>query len=281
VIYFEILKSLRGSRRMKKDNYIAIFDSGLGGFTALMEAVKMFPYENFLFYADTANVPYGEKSKNTVRELTLKSIKDISSYGVKAVIIACNTATSAVGEELRGNYPFTVLGMEPAIKPALIETQNNKKSDRVLLLSTLLTMKGEKLSRLIESIDINKRVDCMPLPGLVEFAEKMEFSGREVEKYIEEQILQRKLDQYGAIVLGCTHFIWYKELLEKMLPAHIKIFDGNHGTLMLLQKILKDSDLLSEKENKDREILIHFTNGINDEKKETLERKLGLSVQVI
>ena len=266
---------------MRSDSYIAIFDSGLGGFTALLDAVKLFPYENFLFYADTANVPYGEKPVNVTRDLTLKSIEDISSYGVKAVVLACNTATSAAAEELRGRYSFPVLGMEPAIKPALSEIQNNGKSNRVLLLSTLLTMKGEKLLKLIDNIDTDKRVDCLPLSELVEFAEKMDFSGPEVIKYIEQKILQLELDQYGAVVLGCTHFIWYKELLKKMLPAHIKIFDGNMGTLMLLQRTLKDSNLLLTEENKNREILLHFTKGIDDEKKAVLEKELGVTVRVI
>ena len=266
---------------MERNNYIAIFDSGVGGFTTLMDAVNIFPNENFLFFADTANVPYGEKPLERARELTFKAVEHIGEYGTKAVVLACNTATSAAAAQLRQTYSIPILGMEPAIKPALGATRDNTEAKRVLLLSTLLTMRGEKLARLLSNIDTDNRVDCLPLSGLVEFAENMDFSSRQVIDYLKQNIFELELSRYGAIVLGCTHFIWYRKLLQQMLPPHIKLFDGNIGTLENLRAILKEKELLASRKESERKIILHFTDNTNTDRTNLLVKMLGFPAEVV
>lgn len=262
---------------MENAKYIAIFDSGIGGFTTLLDALDIFPAENFLFYSDTANVPYGEKPISIVKNLTMKSIENIIKYDVKAIVLACNTATSAAGMEFRKDYAIPIIGMEPAIKPALTVTQSKTKSNRVLLLSTPLTMKGDKLTNLLEVVDNDNRVDCLALPELVIYAEEMDFASQRVVNYIKEKILNLNLEQYGAIVLGCTHFIWYRELLRKLLPHNIGIFDGNEGTLHYLQYILSKSDCL-EKKSDSQNVILHFTGDKKPQLGKILKHKMDKNV---
>lgn len=266
---------------MDERKYIAIFDSGIGGFTALQTAVTLFPTENFLFYADTQNVPYGVKSAAQVKELTLKAAADIVAYGVKALVLACNTATSAAAASLRDMYQFPILGMEPAIKPALTATRDLLAYNRVLLLCTPLTMQGGKLAENIGKVDLEHRVDCRPLPGLVDFAEDMEFYGPRVTDYLQTNVVEPVRENYGAVVLGCTHFIWYKNLLRQLLPAHISLFDGNVGTLNHLRNILAGCHAEKTGPGQEREILLHFTGDIGKKKLATLISHIPEPVKTI
>lgn len=266
---------------MQERKYIAIFDSGIGGFTALQTAVSLFPTESFLFYADTKNVPYGVKSAAKVKELTLTAAADIITYGVKALVLACNTATSAAAASLREMYQFPILGMEPAIKPALAATRELSADNRVLLLCTPLTMQGGKLAENISKIDLEHRVDCQPLPGLVDFAEKMEFYGPQVTDYLLTNVVEPARKHYGAVVLGCTHYIWYKDLLRELLPPHISLFDGNVGTLNHLRSILAGGQTEQTRTVQEREILLHFTRDIGKDKLATLVSHIPEPVKTI
>lgn len=258
---------------------IAIFDSGIGGFTALAEAARLFPAENFLFYADTAHVPYGEKPLAQVQELTAAAVADILTYNVKAIIIACNTATSAAAQQLRARYAIPILGMEPAIKPALLGTSAEQ---RVLLLCTPLTAEGQKLSSLVEQVDSAGRVDCLPLPQLVTLAEQLDFDSPKLRQCLEQTVLSRDLSRYGAMVLGCTHFVWYRELLRQLLPAHIRLYDGNRGTLNYLRNILREqgSDPAAPGSGQ-RQIIAHFTAPISAAKQAALTDKLGEPLVIV
>lgn len=248
----------------------------------MLDAVELFPHENFLFYGDTQNVPYGEKRTEAVKALTLEAVAGIvAAYDVKALVLACNTATSAAVAPLREIYDFSILGMEPAIKPALTITQNNLNARRVLLLSTTLTMQSEKLAQNMRKIDPENRVDCIPLGGLVDFAEAMQFAGLPVTEYLKVKVLNLHMEHYGAVVLGCTHFIWYKDLLQKLLPAHVKLFDGNAGTLKHLRNTLARVNELAVSHNPPREILLHFTGNIDNVKLETLIGKIKMPVKVL
>lgn len=247
---------------------VAIFDSGVGGFTVLLDAVQVFSDEDFLYYADTANVPYGEKTAEEVRKLVEASVKKIKEHEVKAIVLACNTATSAAANMLREHSDIPIIGMEPAIKPALAAT-----SKKVLLLSTELTARGKKLKELLNEVDKDNRVEILALPELVMLAEKMDWTSEKAEKYLNDTVLARDLSKYGAIVLGCTHFIWYKGLLSKILPENIQIFDGNAGTLERLRKILEDTKMLEPAGRDDREIKLIFT-GKEDKKRAEAFAKL-------
>jgi glutamate racemase len=214
---------------------IAIFDSGIGGITFLREAWRHLPAENFIYFADTENVPYGTRSADEVRRLVNEAVGFLSRQDIKALVIACNTATSAAVNDLRSRYAFPILGMEPAIKPAL----RHAAGKRVLVFSTSLTCSGDKLRLLCSSIDRNHQVDALPLDELVQTAERFDFDSPRVRKIVSDKLSRIDATAYGAVVLGCTHFIHYRSLIAQALPADIRIFDGNRGTLNNLCRILR------------------------------------------
>lgn len=226
---------------------IGFFDSGIGGLSVLKEALKILPNENYIYFGDTDNAPYGTKSKEEVKELTFKAVEFLVKYHIKALVIACNTATSAAVRSLREVYDFPIIGMEPAIKPAV--EKNNNEGKRVLTLATPLTLKEEKFQSLVSRFDTKHLVDMQPAPKLVEFAERFLFEGPEVENYIKE-ILPRNIDQYGTVVLGCTHFPLFRKVLTRVLPENIDIIDGNRGTVNHLYEILKERNILNNSSEK-------------------------------
>ncbi|MDU5081562.1 glutamate racemase [Tissierella sp. P1] len=243
---------------------IGFFDSGVGGITVLYDTLKMLPNENYIYYADTSNVPYGPKPKDEVKKYIFNAIEFIIEQGVKAIVIACNTATSVAIEELRAKYSIPIIGMEPAVKPAVERNRNTNK--RVLVTATALTLKEEKLQNLITKLDNDHIVDLLPLPGLVQFAEGFEFNEEIVLPYLEEQLLKYDLNNYETIVLGCTHFSFYKDIFRKILPADIDIIDGNIGTVKHLKRILERMDAINEGDGN----IIFYNSGLKVENKEKL-----------
>ncbi|RKN84221.1 glutamate racemase [Paenibacillus ginsengarvi] len=216
---------------------IVFFDSGVGGLTVLREAVRKLPSESYAYYADTLNVPYGVHSREEVYEFVVACIDDIMrSCEVKAIVIACNTATSAAIEELRDRYAFPIIGMEPAVKPALQYVQQS--GGRVLVTATPLTLKERKFQTLVRKLQSPEQVDTLGLPGLVEFAERGVFGGPEVVAYLREQFAPFELQRYGAIVLGCTHFVFFRDSIREVVPPHVVLMDGNDGTVNQLIRVL-------------------------------------------
>lgn len=223
---------------------IGFFDSGIGGITVLYDTLKVLPNEDYIYYADTLNVPYGPKSKDEVKKYIFNAIDFISEQGVKAIVIACNTATSIAIEELRAKYSIPIVGMEPAVKPAV--EKNTDIHKRVLVTATELTLKEEKLNSLIAKLDNKHIVDLLPLPGLVQFSEKLEFNEEIVLPYLNEQLLKYDLSNYETVVLGCTHFSYFKDMFRTLFPSHVNIIDGNIGTAKNLKRILKEMNSLNE-----------------------------------
>ena len=219
---------------------IAFFDSGIGGITVLHEALKSCGSDEYIYYADTLNAPYGTKTKDEVKKFVFDAVDFLVSLKVSAIVIACNTATSVAIEDIRKTYSIPIIGMEPAVKPAVKLTEGTQK--RVLVTATPLTLQEEKLKNLIDRIDNEHIVDLLPLPELVQFAENFEFKDDVVGDYLTGKLSACDLDKYGTIVLGCTHFIFYKNLFKKIIPAHIDVIDGNAGTINNLKNILHQTD---------------------------------------
>ena len=214
---------------------IGFFDSGVGGLTVLREALRVLPHEDYLYFADSAHAPYGVRSKEEVRELVLDAVAFMAGRGIKALVVACNTGTSAAIEDLRQQYDFPVIGMEPAVKSAV--TGNNHQ--RVLVFATELTLREEKFKNLVARVDTEGLVDYLPLQELVRYAERFEFDEAVIQAYLQEKLAALPLADYGTAVLGCTHFLFFKPMLQKVLPG-IQIIDGNLGTVRNLQKQLGD-----------------------------------------
>ena len=210
----------------------------------MYDTLKVLPHEDYIYYADTANVPYGPKPKEDVRKYIFDAVDFIVEQGVKAVVIACNTATSVAIEDLRARYDIPIIGMEPAVKPAVEKTKCGTK--RVLVTATALTLKEEKLHNLITRVDDKHIVDLLPLPGLVHYAEGLDFSEETLLAYLSKELTPFDLAHYETIVLGCTHFSYYKDMFKKLLPPTTYIIDGNLGTANQLKRLLKEQNLLNQ-----------------------------------
>ncbi|QYK67423.1 glutamate racemase [Paenibacillus sp. S02] len=223
---------------------IGFFDSGIGGITVLHDTLKVLPNEDYMYYADTLNVPYGNKTKDDIKKYVLDAIEFISQQKVKAIVIACNTATSAAIEEIRAKSSIPIIGMEPAVKPAVKTKKNIDK--RILVTATALTLREERLQNLITKLDNEHVVDLLPLPKLVQFAESFEFNEQIVLPYLQEQLSIYDLSKYETIVLGCTHFSYYKNIFRTLFSSDVNIIDGNNGTAKKLKKVLEEMNSLNE-----------------------------------
>lgn len=226
---------------------IGIFDSGIGGLSVLHLAVKQLPREQFIYYADEEHVPYGEKTQEEIIGYVDHIIQFMIDRGASAIVIACNTATSAAIGLMRRSYSIPIVGMEPAVKKAVEACREKHASNidckscgegRILIAATPVTLRGQKMTELVERVDSAHRVDLLPLPGLVQFAERGEFCSEAVKNYLQKELSAFDLGQYSSFVLGCTHFNYFKDTLREILPNRIRFVDGNEGTVNRLKSLI-------------------------------------------
>ncbi len=229
---------------------IGIFDSGIGGLSVLHEAYHQLPKQEFIFYADTENVPYGTKSPEQILGYATRITDFLIDKGAQAIVVACNTATSVAIKELRRNYDIPILGMEPAVKPAVEGTEKK----RIMVIATPVTIRQDKLRDLLHRVDEDHRVDLLAMPKLVEFAEREEFDSPAVKEYITSQFGAFDKAKYCALVLGCTHFNYFKPSYREYFGDETLLIDGNEGTVRHLADVLsldrtQDIDMSFDKEN--------------------------------
>ena len=201
---------------------IGIFDSGIGGLSVLHEAYHRLPGQEYIFYADTDHVPYGTKTPEQIVEFAIENVRFLIDKGAEALVVACNTATSVAIKELRSRFEIPILGMEPAVKPAVEGTDDK----RIMVIATPVTIREDKLKDLLHRVDEEHRVDLMAMPRLVEFAEKEQFDTEEVVGYI-----RGRFANFGKDTL---------------------LVDGNYGTVHHL------ADVLGLKMNSDQDTEVYF-----------------------
>ena len=265
---------------------IGIFDSGIGGLSVLHEAYHQLPDQEYIFYADTEHVPYGRKTPQQIIGYATEITEFLIDKGVDAIVVACNTATSVAIKELRKNYDLPILGMEPAVKPAVEGTEGK----RVMVIATPVTIREDKLKDLLHRVDEEHRVDLLAMPGLVEFAEKEIFEGKEVSEYVNSRFSAYDRDDYCALVLGCTHFNYFKPAYREYFGSDALLIDGNRGTIRHLAEVL-DLDISPDKDaklDKEHNILClrnteYFFSGKEVGEGETLEhlKRLHLRLEEI
>ena len=236
-----------------KNRPIGFFDSGVGGLSVMKEAIQVMPNENYIYFGDSKNAPYGVKSVEEVRDLTFKAVEFLLNKGVKGIAIACNTATSAAVADLREIYPdLPLVGIEPALKPAV----ELNKDGNILIMATSMTLKEEKFNRLMNRYKDRASIIPVPCPGLVEFIEAGKLDGKEVEEYLFEKVNTYNGGKIASIVLGCTHYPFIKDTLVKIIGKDITIIDGGLGTAKELRRRLSEKNLLTEsRENGTIEII--------------------------
>ena len=252
----------------KKDKPIGFFDSGVGGISVLKEAVKLLPKEDFIYFGDSKNAPYGTKKIEEVIELSFNAVDFLIKYDVKAVVVACNTATSAAIDDLRQRYTgIPIIGIEPALKPAV----ELNKQGKIIIMATPMTLSEKKFYSLMKTYEKEIDIQALPCAGLVELIEEGILEGNQIEKY-----LKNKLDPYlnskiAAVVLGCTHYPFISKSLIKILSSETTIIDGSMGTAKQLKRQLKENSLLCEKKHRGT---VDIFNSLN--KKQILELSYNL-----
>lgn len=220
---------------------IGVFDSGVGGISVLVEIIKALPYEEFVYYADTLHSPYGNKPEEIVRSLSVKVAEFLTLMGIKSLVVACNTATSVAINEIRKMCPFPVIGMEPALKPAV----ELGLSGKILVMATPLTLKSKKFNELVHHYKHRAEIVPVPCDGLVEIIERKHSCRQEVKEYLSHLFsLVNKVD-ISAIVLGCTHYVLIKKEILHVLGENIAVIDGNWGTARHLRTVLQNKCLLN------------------------------------
>lgn len=218
---------------------VGVFDSGAGGISVLAALLRELPHEDFLYFGDTANAPYGTKPAEQVLSLAENAFDRLLSRGAKAVVIACNTATAAAAASLRARHPdYPIIGMEPALKPA----SQLRHGGAVLVLGTPVTLRLEKFQRLMEHY--GEGAIPLPCPGLMELVEQMDFE--EARRYLSRVLAPWRNDPPDAVVLGCTHYVFLRPVLAELLPAATAVVDGNEGTARQLRRVLAERGLLKD-----------------------------------
>ena len=225
-----------------RQDYIAVFDSGLGGLSVLRHLRRRMPGDRFLYYGDSAHAPSGVRSRAEVEALTLSTAERLMSRGLKALVVACNTATSAAIEPLRAKYPdLIVVGIEPALKLAA----DRFPGGRIGVMATPVTLREEKFCHLLTRYAAKCQVYKIPAPQLVPLIEE----GR-VDTPIMEQTLHGLLDPFAdkmdALVLGCTHFPFASHAMERLLGPRVAVLDGGDGTARETLHRLEAADLLEK-----------------------------------
>lgn len=219
---------------------IGFFDSGLGGISVLHEARRVMPNENYLFFGDNKNAPYGPRPLEEIRALSAAGIQRLLDREVKAIVIACNTATSAYADIVRAEHPeLPIIGMEPALKPAHYARHGGK----VIVLATDATLRLQKFERLMARYGD----DAIPVvgEGLVELVETGRAHAPEAARRMHALLDPYRHEQVDAVVLGCTHFPYLRNYVQEIFPE-AQLFDGRYGTVLRLKDQLEKFGLRSD-----------------------------------
>ena len=228
---------------MDKNSYIAVFDSGVGGVSVLRELRALMPGERFYYFGDSINAPYGKKTTEQVRELTLAAgRKLLIARDCKALVVACNTATAAAITDLREAYPDRIIvGIEPALKLAC----DRHPGGTVGIMATDVTLREKKLAALMERVKRDCTVLRVHAPGAVELVEAGKCETDEAVALM-ERLLGEYIGNLDALVLGCTHYPFLKKAMGVVLGDRVELLDGGEGTARETRRRLLEAGLLWE-----------------------------------
>ena len=250
----------------KKNDYIAVFDSGVGGISVLRHLIRLMPGERFVYFGDSANAPYGSRPTREIRELTLAAVHSLlEEYPLKALVIACNTATAAAVNDIRNAHPdLIVVGIEPALKVAA----DHYPGGRVGVLATEVTLREEKFDTLLHRFDENVTIYKIPVPGLVELVEQGKVDTPETEGLL-RRVLAPYIGKLDAAVLGCTHYPFARAAISRVLGKDVVLLDGGEGTARETRRRLEMAGLL---ENGTGDVIIRNSSPDPDLLRLSLER---------
>lgn len=225
----------------RKSDPIAVYDSGVGGISVLRQLVRLMPGEHFLYYGDTAHAPYGSRSTEDVCALAFAAADKLVSRGIKALVVACNTATAAAITELRSRYPeLLVVGIEPALKVAA----DKYPGCRVGIMATPLTLAAEKLHIQLERFESCCDIALIPAPGLSELVDAGKQESPECDALL-TRLLTPWAGKLDVVVLGCTHYPFAWRTISRILGPDTVLLDGGVGTAAQTFRQLDNAGLLN------------------------------------
>jgi glutamate racemase len=239
---------------MSKDKPIGIFDSGVGGTSIWKEIHHLLPLEHTIYLADSFNAPYGEKSSEEIVRLSVKNTEKLLEMGAKIIVVACNTATTNAITHLRTSYSIPFIGIEPAIKPAALQT----RAKCIGILATKGTLSSNLFAKASDLYSKDNKIVEVVGKGLVEKIEQGQKDARVVHDMLTE--LLEPMIQAGIdyLVLGCSHYPYLIPTLKKILPPHVQIIDSGMAVAKQTRVVLQSLDLLTSEQ---QQIPEFFTNG--------------------
>ena len=226
---------------MKNNDFIGFFDSGVGGTTVWQEVHQLLPHESTVYLADSRNAPYGKKTKEQIIELSVKNTEFlIKNYPTKLIVVACNTATVNAITHLRANYDIPFIGVEPAVKPAALQSSTKA----IGVLATQGTLNSKVFGQVIETYQDVKMVTQIG-HGLVDLIESGLMDTPEMTTLLHDYLQPMIAQNIDYLVLGCTHYPLLKNKIAAILPAYIQIIDSGKAIAQRVQNVLTQKDLLS------------------------------------
>ena len=223
-----------------RGEHVGVFDSGVGGISVLRQLVATLPHENFFYFGDSAHAPYGEKDRDWVLRRSRDIVDELLENGAKAIVIACNTATSVAAATLRAEYAHVpIIGVEPALKPATLA----ENAGRILVMATPITLRLDKYQQLAEKWGGGHEVISVPCPGLAARIEQGDLDAPDL-----RDLLERLVGPYAgavdSVVLGCTHYAFAARQIRNVV-GDVPLFDGALGTALQLKRKLAERGLLT------------------------------------
>lgn len=241
-----------------REENIGIFDSGIGGVTVLREIIKVLPNENYIYYSDSKNNPYGDKSKEEIRERCEEIFRFLLERKCKAVVIACNTASAVASGYLREKHKnIPIIAIEPAYK--MVHDYSYDKE--TLVMATKGTIESEKFNLLYHKYDNHKTtlLECVGLADVIE-----EGNEEKIKNYLEENIGEYK-GKVENVVLGCTHYPLVEKEIGQVLGKNVRFFNGASRLAVHLKDVLEEKNLISEKQEQGK---IEFIDSLAKKEKE-------------
>ncbi len=227
---------------MSKDSPIGIFDSGVGGTSIWKEVHSLLPLEHTIYLADSVNAPYGEKSPEEITRLSIKNTEKLLNMGCKIIIVACNTATTNSIQTLRSTYDVPFIGIEPAIKPAALQT----KTKCIGILATKGTLSSALFAKTSDLYSKDIKVIEVVGKGLVQEIERGNKDSIQVEGMLAEMLQPMLEAGIDYLVLGCSHYPYLIPTLKRIIPNHVSIIDSGMAVAKQTKLVLQSLDLLTE-----------------------------------
>ena len=218
---------------------VGIFDSGVGGLSVLKKVVEKFPHHDYFYYADTERAPYGKKTENQILSYSIEAVEFLRQYEVDVIVIACNTATKVALSHLKDKFKdITIIGIEPPINKALSYTQS--VDEKIIVFATPVTVNNLATDHRYNNF--SQQIELCPITKLVTLAEQGNFNQEDTARYLREKINgivsnNHDLSKFKCVILGCTHFPFFKETFALYFPNQ-KIIDGTNDILEELSPIL-------------------------------------------